>query len=68
MARKRREYFEVHVRLVWSGDPVSRTVTVYTGVNQFTVLQEHETLRGEPVLPGFALSLRDLFAELDEQG
>ncbi|MGD0090803.1 MAG: Uma2 family endonuclease [Planctomycetota bacterium] len=62
MARKRREYFQAGVRLVWEVDPVARTVTVYTAVQRYKVLSAAETLRGEPVLPGFELPLRKLFA------
>jgi Uma2 family endonuclease len=68
MARKRREYFEAGVRLVWQVDPSRRTVTVYTGPEEATELDETQTLDGGAVLSGFALPLRDLFAELDRQG
>lgn len=68
MERKLREYFEAGVILVWLIDPKSRTVTVYTAVDQFVVLNERQTLDGGPVLPGFSLPLVDLFAELDRQG
>jgi Uma2 family endonuclease len=65
MARKRQEYFATGVRLVWIVDPVARTIAVYTAPEQSTVLQEAQTLAGEPVLPGFTLPLRRLFAALD---
>lgn len=68
MARKRHEYFDAGVRLVWIVDPTSRTVAVYHTPDQFTVLQETQTLEGGIVLPGFVLPLQDLFAELDQQG
>jgi Uma2 family endonuclease len=61
MARKRREYFRAGVRLVWEVDPVARRVTVYRALQRYKVLSEAETLRGEPVLPGFELPLRKLF-------
>jgi Uma2 family endonuclease len=67
MARKRREYFAAGVRLVWQVAPEARTVEVYTAPEQVTVLHEADTLDGGTVLPGFALSLRELFAELDQQ-
>ena len=67
MARKRREYFRAGVRAVWLVDPVARTVTVYTAPDQYSVLSESETLKGEPALPGFELPLRELFAKLDSQ-
>jgi Uma2 family endonuclease len=68
MARKRQEYFAAGVRLVWIVDPEARMVAVYTEPEQCTVLQEAQTLAGDPVLPGFRLPLRRLFAELDSQG
>jgi Uma2 family endonuclease len=67
MARKRREYFAAGVRLVWQVAPLTRTVEVYTASEQVTVLHEEDTLEGGAVLPGFALPLREFFAELDQQ-
>jgi Uma2 family endonuclease len=68
MARKRHEYFATGVQLVWLVDPRTRTVEVYTAPDQLTLLHEEQTLDGSTVLPGFTLSLRELFAELDRQG
>lgn len=68
MARKRAEYFQAGVRLLWAVDPRSRTVTVYTAPDRSTVLTEADTLDGGDVLPGFAYPLRELFGELDEHG
>lgn len=65
MCRKRREYFEAGVRLVWEIDPRSRTATVWTGQEERIVLDENGTLEGGEVLAGFELPLADLFAELD---
>jgi len=68
MTRKRHEYFTAGVRLAWFVDPVTRTVAVYTAVDQSTVLHTDHTLEGGAVLPEFALPLRELFAQLDRQG
>jgi Uma2 family endonuclease len=68
MARKRREYFEAGVRLVWEVDPIARTVAVFDTPDRSMVLDESQTLDGGEVLPGFALALGDLFGELDRQG
>lgn len=68
MARKRQEYFSAGVRLAWFVDPVTRTVDVYTAVDQSTVLQAEDTLEGGAVLPGFTLWLREFFDQLDHQG
>jgi Uma2 family endonuclease len=68
MARKRREYFKAGVRLVWEVDPRARTVAVYEAPDEAILLEVGQTLDGGEVLPGFALPLADLFADLDRQG
>jgi Uma2 family endonuclease len=68
MERKRREYFKAGVELVWIVEPVTRIVDVYTSPSRFTTLHENDTLVGGDVLPGFTLSLKELFAELDQVG
>jgi Uma2 family endonuclease len=65
MEKKRREYFKAGVELVWIVDPVLRTVEVYTSPTTPVNLLESDTLDGGDILPGFTLSLRELFAELD---
>jgi Uma2 family endonuclease len=68
MERKRREYFESGVRLVWIVDPDARTVAVYTEPENPKIFTEADDLLGGEVLAGFAIPLRDLFAELDRLG
>ena len=65
MARKRQEYFEAGVRLLWEVDPKNKSVAVYTGVEQMEVVGEHGVLNGGEVLPGFTLSLKAIFDEVD---
>ena len=65
MDRKLRDYFAAGTRLVWYVDPKTQTVRVYTEPGNVTMLSEDQTLDGGDVLPGFMLSLRDLFSELD---
>jgi Uma2 family endonuclease len=67
MALKRRDYFAAGVRLVWEVDPKTRTVAVYTGPKRHRVLGETDTLGAGDVLPGFALPVRDLFADLERR-
>jgi Uma2 family endonuclease len=67
MERKLREYFAAGVQRVWLVDPRARTVAVYTGPEERTILNESDTLIGDPVLPGFTLVLRELFAGLDRR-
>jgi len=65
MEQKLRDYFYGGTRLVWYIDPKKRIVRAYTGPGEMTILTEDQTLDGGDVVPGFALPLRDLFAELD---
>ena len=66
MARKRREYFEAGVRLLWEVEPASRTISVYSAPDEPVVLRESDMLTGGEVLPGFALEIKSLFAESPE--
>jgi Uma2 family endonuclease len=68
MKRKRHDYFSAGVRLVWLAEPKTRTVDVYTSEKRFTQLTVDDVLDGGDVLPGFRLSVRAWFAELDRQG
>lgn len=67
MARKRSEYFQAGVELVWIIDPATRTAECFTGVDRSTLLDESQPLDGGTVLPGFRLPLAELFAELDRR-
>jgi Uma2 family endonuclease len=58
---KRREYFAAGTKIVWEVDPDARTVTVFTDPTTPKVLTMADTLDGGAVLPGFTLSLADLF-------
>lgn len=68
MERKRRDYFRAGGKLFWEVDAKKRLVRVFTSPEEATALAEKDTLDGGMVLPGFTLRLRDLFAELDQQG
>ena len=61
MRRKISEYFEAGVRIVWLIDPASQSAVVYTAVDKCRRLNEDQALKGGKVLPGFSLTLHDLF-------
>ena len=68
MKRKRDEYFSAGSKLIWEVNHHTRTIAVYSNPSSphdFTNFVENESLDGGNVLPGFSLSLSDLFAELD---
>ena len=61
MERKRREYFEAGVELVWLVDPPQRSVQVFSSPDEFTIVAGDDELDGGSVLPGFQLSVRQWF-------
>lgn len=65
MDRKLRDYFTAGVRLVWYIDPAARTALAYTAPDQRETVAEDGALVGGEVLPGFTLTLRELFAEAE---
>ena len=66
MDRKRVEYFQAGVRLVWLIDPEKRTAVVYRSLDDAETIGESGSLDGGNVLPGFSLPLRKLFAKLEK--
>ncbi|HET6576436.1 MAG TPA: Uma2 family endonuclease [Fimbriiglobus sp.] len=67
MERKRREYFQAGVKLVWEIDPQTRAANVYTAVDKMTPVPVGGTLDGGSVLPGFQLSLKAVFDRAERQ-
>ena len=61
MSRKRNEYFQAGVQLVWEIDPRSKTVIVYRSSDDSMTLSESDTLTGDPVFTGFFVPVQDLF-------
>jgi Uma2 family endonuclease len=68
MTRKRDEYFAGGCRIVWEVYPGERRIQVYTAVDSFEDVSEDGTLTGEPVLPGFTLSVRHWFERAAKRG
>ncbi len=68
MTRKRGEYFRCGVKLYWEFDPSVNFLRVYTAFDQYRDLLESDILDGGTVLPGFAIPVAELWAELDRHG
>ena len=68
MARKRDDYFKAGVQLVWEVNSRKRIIRVYAEATEYTELAAGDILSGQDVLPGFAVPVSELFAELDEPG
>ena len=56
------EYLENGTSLGWLIDPFKRQVYVYAPNQEPIVLENPETVSGEPLLPGFKLNLTELWA------
>lgn len=68
MEQKLQDYFQAGVKLVWYIDPPTRSATVYTSAeDEGTEHSETEPLSGGDVLPGFELSLAEIFRQADSQ-
>ncbi len=66
MERKRKEYFQAGVDVVWEVDPKQRTITVFErGKKKPRVYDRTQTIECSRSLTGFRLVLADLFSELD---
>ena len=63
--RKLGEYFTYGVRLVWIVYTDEPRIEVFTALNTAVILDIDGVLDGGEVLPGFTLSVRDLFAVLE---
>jgi Uma2 family endonuclease len=55
------DYRKAGVKLVWIVDPKARTVRVRPLTGPTIELEETDILKGEPVLPGFAVAVSGLF-------
>jgi Uma2 family endonuclease len=62
MDRKIAEYFEAGCRTVWIVDPNGRTITSFSSSSDFTLLTGSDDVTAQSVLPGFSISVSEIFA------
>lgn len=60
--RKLREFFAAGCKLAWVIDPATRSARVHTSAGKSKSVEESGVLDGGKILPGFKLSLAELFA------
>jgi Uma2 family endonuclease len=58
---KMEEYIANGARLGWLIDPIDKRVYVYRPGQPVETLDDHPTLSGDPVLPGFVFAVRELW-------
>lgn len=56
------DWLSAGTQLVWVVDPPRQSVVVYRADGSVEVLGLNDSLRGDDVLPGFSMSLNELFA------
>ena len=61
LQEKMQEYMDNGARLGWLLDPIDKRVHVYRPGQSVEVLDNPDTLSGDPVLPGFVLPVRELW-------
>jgi len=59
------EYFDNDTKLAWVIDPDKKTIAVYRSATSDKLLHSGDTLEGELIVPGFSISVDDVFAEPD---
>ena len=62
LQEKMREYLENGARLGWLLDPEKRKVHIYEPGKQVLILENPDEVSGDPILPGFVLDLRPVWA------
>ena len=63
--RKVQEYLRAGVRLVWVAYPETRTVHIFRPNGNDSTIRGDERLTGEEILPGFSVSLDELFGGVE---
>lgn len=63
LRRKAAYYLENGAKMVWLVFPEKRCIEVYTAEEDLFILYEHDELTGGDVLPGFTITVADLFEE-----
>jgi Uma2 family endonuclease len=61
MEDKANDWLAAGTAMVWVADPQKETVTVYRKGREPQVLQGDDLLRGEEVIPGFAVRVSEIF-------
>ena len=60
---KTADYLDAGTRLLWVVEPHRRSITEYRSRNEIRLLEAGDALRGYDVLPGFSVTVADVFAD-----
>lgn len=59
---KLNEYFDIGVQIIWVVNPKRHQIHVYHSLTKTEILDAEDTLTGGEILPGFSVSVAELFA------
>lgn len=63
MSERVKAYLDIGVKAVWVIDPVTKHLHQFHPPEPGRMFKETQTLQGAPVLPGFTMSIADLFQQ-----
>jgi Uma2 family endonuclease len=63
VTQKMREYFSIGVKMIWIADPEARIVYAYRSLTEMREFKATDTLTGDDILPGFSVTVSELFEE-----
>lgn len=61
LLEKMQEYLDNRARLGWLIDPIDKRAYVYRPGHPMEILDNPQSLSGDPVLPGFRLNVQELW-------
>lgn len=61
--QKMEEYFQAGVEAIWVVSTALRQIEVFDAARNYHLVTINDVLKGDPILPGFELPLRDLFSK-----
>jgi len=62
LLQKIHDWLDAGCRAVWVVDPASGTISVYRGQGDTVIRKSADELSGDDILPGFKLSVAEIFA------
>jgi Uma2 family endonuclease len=65
LQEKLTQYLENGTRLAWVMDSKRRTIVAHRASGEPRILTESDELSGDDIVPGFAVSVASVFAEID---
>lgn len=63
VVKKLENYFSADVQIIWHIFPKEELVHVYENSKTMKICRDNDLCSAEPIIPGFVLSVKDIFKE-----